>query len=48
MQQLAFQKAAKASGLKIGVGQNKGTTVPKGATSMKATDLYQHLLKQQK
>lgn len=48
MQQLAFQKAAKASGLKIGVGQNKGTTVPKGATSMKAADLYQHLLKQQK
>ena len=48
MQQLAFQKAAKASGLKIGVGQNKGTTIPKGATSMKAADLYQHLLKQQK
>ena len=48
VQQLAFKNAAKASGLKIGVGQNKGTTVPKGATKMNAADLYKHLLKQQK
>ena len=44
----AFKNAAKASGLKVGVGQNKGATVPKGATKMKAANLYQHLLKQQK
>ena len=48
MQELAFRKAAKASGLKVGVGQNKGMTVPTGATKMKAADLYQHLLKQKK
>ena len=48
MQELAFRKAAKASGLKVGVGQNKGITVPTGATKMKAADLYQHLLKQKK
>lgn len=48
MQELAFRKAAKASGLKVGVGQNKGMTVPSGATKMKAADLYQHLLKQKK
>ncbi len=48
VQKLAFKNAAKASGLKVGVGQNKGTTVPKGSTKMKAADLYQHLLKQQK
>lgn len=48
LQQLAFNKAAKASGLKVGIGQNKGMTVPKGATSMRAHDLYAHLLKQKK
>jgi hypothetical protein len=48
VQELAFKNAAKVSGLKIGVGQNKGKTIPKGATKMKANDLYQHLLKQQK
>lgn len=48
IQELAFKNAAKVSGLKIGVGQNKGKTIPKGATKMKANDLYQHLLKQQK
>lgn len=48
MQELAFRKAAKVSGLKVGVGQNKGMTVPTGATKMKAADLYQHLLKQKK
>ena len=48
LQSLAFQKAAKASGLKVGIGQNKGVTVPKGAQKMRAHDLYQHLLKQQK
>ena len=48
MEQVAFQKAAKASGLKVGMGQKKGMTMPKNATSMKATDLYQHLLKQKK
>jgi hypothetical protein len=48
VQELAFKNAAKASGLKIGVGQNKGATVPKGAKKMRAADLYQHLLKQQK
>ena len=48
IQEQAFKNAAKASGLKVGVGQNKGATVPKGATKMKAAELYQHLLKQQK
>ena len=48
LQEQAFKNAAKASGLKVGVGQNKGTTVPKNAPKMKAADLYQHLLKQQK
>lgn len=48
LEELAFKQAAKASGLKVGVGQNKGMTVPTGATKMKAADLYQHLLKQQK
>lgn len=48
LEELAFKQAAKASGLKVGVGQNKGVTVPTGATKMKAADLYQHLLKQQK
>ena len=48
MQEVAFQRAAKASGLKVGIGQNKGMTVPKGAKKMRAHDLYQHLLKQQK
>ena len=48
VQALAFKNAAKASGLKVGVGQNKGATVPKGAKKMRAADLYQHLLKQQK
>tara|TARA_R100000664_G_scaffold9048_1_gene15049 strand:+ start:6813 stop:7667 length:855 start_codon:yes stop_codon:yes gene_type:complete len=48
LQQLAFNKAAKASGLKVGIGQHKGITVPKGATSMRAHDLYAHLLKQKK
>tara|TARA_R100000231_G_scaffold604_2_gene1107 strand:+ start:5644 stop:6507 length:864 start_codon:yes stop_codon:yes gene_type:complete len=44
----AFKNAAKASGLKIGVGQKKGKTIPKESSKMKAADLYQHLLKQQK
>ena len=44
----AFKQAAKASGLKVGMGQNKGMTVPSGAGKMKAADLYQHLLKQKK
>lgn len=48
IQKQAFKNAAKASGLKVGVGQNKGATVPKGAKKMRAADLYQHLLKQQK
>tara|TARA_R100000005_G_C4995379_1_gene202276 strand:- start:875 stop:1720 length:846 start_codon:yes stop_codon:yes gene_type:complete len=48
MQELAFRKAAKVSGLKVGVGQNKGMTVPTGATKMTAADLYHHLLKQKK
>ena len=48
LQQLAFSQAAKTSGLKIGIGQNKGMTVPKGARSMRAHDLYSHLLKQKK
>jgi hypothetical protein len=48
MQKQAFKTAAKASGLKVGVGQNKGLTVPKGSSKMRAADLYQHLLKQQK
>ena len=48
LQQLAFSQAAKTSGLKVGIGQHKGMTVPKGATSMRAHDLYSHLLKQKK
>jgi hypothetical protein len=48
MEELAFKQAAKASGLKVGMGQNKGMTVPSGAGKMKAADLYQHLLKQKK
>ena len=48
MQQLAFQQAAQAAGMKVGVGQNKGITVPKGSDKMSASDLYNHLLKQKK
>ncbi len=48
MENMAFQRAAKASGLKVGVGQKKGMTLPTGAKSMRAADLYQHLLKQKK
>ena len=48
MQQLAFQQAAQAAGLKVGTGQHKGITVPKNSEKMSASDLYNHLLKQQK
>lgn len=47
-EQEMFSKAAKQAGLKVGGGQNKGTTVPSNATSMKAHDLYTHLLSQKK
>lgn len=47
-EQEAFRKASKAAGLKVGAGQNKGTTIPSNATNMKATDLYEHLLAQRK
>ena len=48
MQQLAFQQAAQAAGLKVGIGQHKGITVPKNSDKMSASDLYNHLLKQKK
>ena len=48
MQQLAFQQAAQAAGLKVGAGQHKGITVPKNSDKMSASDLYNHLLKQKK
>jgi len=48
MQQLAFQQAAQAAGLKVGTGQHKGITVPKNSNKMSASDLYNHLLKQKK
>lgn len=48
LQSMAFKNAAKQAGIKVGIGQNKGTTVPKGATKMKAADLYEHLLRQKK
>ena len=48
MQQLAFQQAAQAAGLKVGTGQHKGITAPKNSNKMSASDLYNHLLKQKK
>ena len=48
MQQLAFQQAAQAAGLKVGTGQHKGITIPKNSDKMSASDLYNHLLKQKK
>jgi aspartate aminotransferase-like enzyme len=48
MQQLAFQQAAQAAGLKVGAGQHKGITIPKNSDKMSASDLYNHLLKQKK
>jgi hypothetical protein len=48
LEQMAFKSAAKRAGLQVGIGQNKGTTIPKGAASMKANELYEHLLRQKK
>jgi len=47
-EQELFSKAAKQAGLKVGAGNNKGTTIPSNATDMRAHDLYAHLLAQKK
>lgn len=45
---VAFKQASKRAGLKVGGGQNKGATIPTNSASMKAHDLYSHLLSQRK
>jgi hypothetical protein len=42
------KRAARAVGLQIGNGKRKGTTLPSDMTSMKAADIYDYLLSQQK